>query len=135
MAIVRVESSNLVICTTYKGGQFPGVCSPGRCKSGEQKKYIPYTSKYGGRPVSDMWSHSSLVILHLGSVAQLAERRPVKSDVAGSSPAGPAKARKSLNPSAKDVKGEVFRNIPRRFQSTVSPVIKYKRAQSYSKGT
>ena len=24
MAIVRVESSNLMICTAHKGGQFPG---------------------------------------------------------------------------------------------------------------
>ena len=50
-----------------------------------------------------------------GSVAQSVERRPVKSDVAGSSPAGPAKVRKNLNPSAKDVKGEVFRYMPVEF--------------------
>ncbi len=65
--------------------------------------------------MSDMWSHSSLVILQHGSVAQLAERLTVNQDVAGSSPAGPAIARKSINPTAKVVKGEVFRNIPRRF--------------------
>ena len=48
-------------------------------------------------------------------VAQSVERQTVNLDVVGSSPTGAAKARKSLNPTAKVVKGEAFRYMPVEF--------------------